>query len=299
MTRLVNLGSLCIDNVYGVEKIASPGETVASHSYEVFPGGKGLNQSLAAQLAGCSVFHIGCVGSDGIWLKEFLASKGVDVSHIRESDEATGHAVIQVDALGQNSIVIVGGSNRSISDADIEVALDLARDGWLLLQNEINDLGEILERSFAAGVKVALNVAPVDGREQDYSLSGLGMLIVNEIEAASLSSSSESDPLSSLSILCSRLPQTQVVLTRGNQGLLYGMGDKRLVMEATTVTAVDETAAGDSFIGYLMASMIAGDPIEGSLRRASAAGARTVMRAGAASSIPSKSEVDLFLANRN
>ncbi len=297
MTRLVNLGSLCIDNVYGVEKIASPGETVASHSYEVFPGGKGLNQSLAAQLAGCSVFHIGCVGSDGIWLKEFLASKGVDVSHIRESDEATGHAVIQVDALGQNSIVIVGGSNRSISHADIEVALDLARDGWLLLQNEINDLGEILERSFAAGVKVALNVAPVDGREQDYSLSGLGMLIVNEIEAAALSS--ESDPQSSLSVLCSRLPQTQVVLTRGNQGLLYGMGDKRLVMEATTVTAVDETAAGDSFIGYLMASVISGDSIEGSLRRASAAGARTVMRAGAASSIPTKGEVDLFLANRN
>ena len=297
MTRLVNLGSLCIDNVYGVEKIASPGETVASHSYEVFPGGKGLNQSLAAQLAGCSVFHIGCVGSDGIWLKEFLASKGVDVSHIRESDEATGHAVIQVDALGQNSIVIVGGSNRSISHADIEVALDLARDGWLLLQNEINDLGEILERSFAAGVKVALNVAPVDGREQDYSLSGLGMLIVNQIEAAALSS--ESDPQSSLSVLCSRFPQTQVVLTRGNQGLLYGMGEKRLVMEATTVTAVDETAAGDSFIGYLMASVISGDPIEGSLRRASAAGARTVMRAGAASSIPTKDEVDLFLANRN
>ena len=297
MTRLVNLGSLCIDNVYGVEKIASPGETVASHSYEVFPGGKGLNQSLAAQLAGCSVFHIGCVGLDGIWLKEFLASKGVDVSHIRESDEATGHAVIQVDALGQNSIVIVGGSNRSISHADIEVALDLARDGWLLLQNEINDLGEILERSFAAGVKVALNVAPVDGREQDYSLSGLGMLIVNQIEAAALSS--ESDPQSSLSVLCSRFPQTQVVLTRGNQGLLYGMGEKRLVMEATTVTAVDETAAGDSFIGYLMASVISGDPIEGSLRRASAAGARTVMRAGAASSIPTKDEVDLFLANRN
>ena len=177
------------------------------------------------------------------------------------------------------------------------MALDLARDCWLLLQNEINDLGEILERSFAAGVKVALNVAPVDGREQDYSLSGLGMLIVNEIEAAALSS--ESDPQSSLSVLCSRLPQTQVVLTRGNQGLLYGMGDKRLVMEATTVTAVDETAAGDSFIGYLMASVISGDQIEGSLRRASAAGARTVMRAGAASSIPTKGEVDLFLANRN
>ena len=297
MARLVNLGSLCIDNVYGVEKIASPGETVASRSYEVFPGGKGLNQSLAAQLAGCSVFHVGCVGSDGIWLKEFLASKGVDVSHIRESDEATGHAVIQVDALGQNSIVIVGGSNRSISNAEVDVALDLAKDGWLLLQNEINDLGYILERSFAAGIKVALNVAPVDGREQDYPLSGLGMLIVNEFEAAALSS--QSDPQSSLSDLCSRLPATQVVLTRGSQGLSYGLGDKRIDMEATTVTAVDETAAGDSFIGYLMASVIGGDPIERSLRLASAAGAKTVMRAGAASSIPTKEEVEAFIAHRN
>ena len=296
MSRLVNLGSLCIDNVYGVQKIASPGETVASRSYEIFPGGKGLNQSLAAQMAGCVVSHVGCVGMDGLWLKEFLADKGVDVSHVRECSESTGHAVIQVDELGQNSIVIVGGTNRLISNDEIDVALHLAQEGWLLLQNEINDLDRILERSFKAGVSVALNVAPVDGREQDYPLDGLGMLIVNEIEAASLSL--EADSTTSLNKLCARLPDTHVVLTQGSQGLLYGLGDERLVMEAIPVNAVDETAAGDSFIGYLMASFTAGDSIERSLRLGSTAGALTVTRAGAASSIPTKEEVDLFLSNQ-
>ena len=70
MTRLVNLGSLCIDHVYAVPAISGAGETVASRGHEVFPGGKGLNQSVAAARAGASVVHVGCVGEDGVWLEK-------------------------------------------------------------------------------------------------------------------------------------------------------------------------------------------------------------------------------------
>ena len=71
MPKLINLGSLCVDNVYSVDTIATVGETVASRNHAVFPGGKGLNQSLAASKAGADVHHIGCVGEDGIGLRKY------------------------------------------------------------------------------------------------------------------------------------------------------------------------------------------------------------------------------------
>ena len=104
MSRLINLGGLNIDYVYGVPSIARSGETVPSFDYQIFPGGKGLNQSLAAVKAGASVFHVGRIGQDGQWLKEVLAKCGVDVSQVLDTDGPSGHAVIQVNADGENAI---------------------------------------------------------------------------------------------------------------------------------------------------------------------------------------------------
>lgn len=294
MSKLVNLGSLCIDNVYSVSTLAGAGETVASRAHEVFPGGKGLNQSLAACRAGCDVVHVGCVGADGQWLKALLHDAGVDVENVREVDGASGHAVIQVDDNGQNSIVISGGTNRQITDADISAALSRIGPGdWLLLQNEINDLETVLQQAYARDVAVALNVAPVDGREQNYSLADLAMLIVNEVEAAALAG--DSDPDTALSVLCEKYPTVRVVLTLGRDGLRYGHGDDRRTLAALQVDAVDETAAGDAFIGFLMAAVIDGQDIDAALRLASAAGALAVTRAGAASSIPTLAEVTALI----
>ena len=112
MPKLVNLGSLCVDNVYRVGSIAAAGETVASASHDVFPGGKGLNQSIAAARAGAQVVHVGCVGGDGDWLRDTLAAEGVDVSGVRIVDGSSGHAVIQVNDRGENAIVIAGGATE-------------------------------------------------------------------------------------------------------------------------------------------------------------------------------------------
>ena len=290
MPKLINLGSLCIDNVYSVTTIATVGETVASQNHAVFPGGKGLNQSLAASKAGVDVHHIGCVGEDGIWLKELLADAGVNVSDVRQVEIRSGHAVIQVDSAGQNSIVISGGANRSIQPLDRDVALTLLQPGdWLLLQNEINDIEALLQEASDRDVNIAFNVAPVDGREKNYSLDAVELLIVNEVEAAALAQ--ETDLEIALDALCGRYPTTHVVLTLGRDGLLHGIWGHREKLAAYLVEAVDETAAGDAFVGYLMAGLLSGEDYLKALQLGSAAGALAVTQRGAASSIPEYADV--------
>ena len=290
MPKLVNLGSLCVDNVYRVGSIAATGETVASASHDVFPGGKGLNQSIAAARAGAQVVHVGCVGDDGDWLRDTLAAEGVDVSGVRIVDGSSGHAVIQVNDRGENAIVIAGGANRTLDNADVERALDQVRaDDWLLLQNEINDLEEVLRLARERRCRLAFNVAPVDGREAGYDLADVHLLIVNEIEAAALAGTT--DPPTAAKLLRDRLPNAEVVLTLGKDGLIHAGANGLSRLAAYPVQAMDETAAGDAFIGFLMAALLAGDDIEPALRMGSAAGALAATKAGAASSIPTLTEV--------
>ena len=294
MPKLINLGSLGIDHVYSVDHISGAGETISSLSHDVFPGGKGSNQSIAAAKAGAEVIHVGCIGPDGDMLIDVLQEVNVDIEAVRVGETATQHAVIQVDRQGQNSIVIFGGANRTINQHDRDVALSkVDRGDWLLLQNEINDLEEILNQAGEQNISVAFNVAPVDGREKDYDYSRVGLLIVNEVEAAALAD--DEDPRGAFDILTSRFPDTIVLLTLGRDGGIYGGGEHPpVVYQSHVVDAVDETAAGDTFIGYFMAEWLRSQNLARAVEDASAAGAIAVTKPGAASSIPSRAEVDAF-----
>ena len=295
MPKLVNLGSLCIDNVYSVPNITAAGETVASLEYAVHAGGKGLNQSLAAAKAGATVAHVGCVGADGGGLKQGLADVGVDVSAVREIDGPSGHAVIQVNPSGENAIVITGGANRTLDDADIDTAFGLCEaQDWLLLQNEINKMEDIFERSSSNFPKLALNLAPVDERIRHYDLSAVDLLVVNEVEAQALAG--EAAIADALEALCARYPACDIVLTLGREGLRYGKADERVALDAFSVQAVDETGAGDAFVGYLMAALLEGRQMPDALIAGSAAGALAATRAGAASSIPDRDAVASLIA---
>lgn len=295
MPKLVNLGSLCIDNVYSVPNITASGETVASLEYAVYAGGKGLNQSLAAARAGARVVHVGCVGSDGRWLKAELSKSGVDVAAVREADSPSGHAVIQVNPSGENAIVISGGANRTLDDADIETAFSSCEeDDWLLLQNEINKMEDIFKISSNKRLKLALNLAPVDERIGNYDLGSVDLLIVNEVEAQALSGRSAVDD--AFEALCARYPSCDVVVTLGRDGLRYGRGPERIALGAFEVEAVDETGAGDAFVGYLMAALLEGQRMQDALIAGSAAGALATTRAGAASSIPDREAVSAVTA---
>lgn len=299
MARIINLGSLCVDHVYQVDTLVKAGETLASHDHQLFPGGKGLNQSLAAGRAGAQVTHVGAVGEDGRFLIDLLHDNGVETQDIQVLPGASGHAVIQVTPEGQNAIVIAGGTNRALSQALILSTLEsLQPQDWLLLQNEVNDVAHILSLAAARKIQVALNVAPVDGREANYDLSGVSLLIVNEAEAMALAQHRRTDITSVAQAfieLQQAVPKGHLVLTQGRHGLRYAHQQQVFSLSAYSVTAVDETAAGDAFIGYLLAAIILGKSMLDALCEASAAGALAVTSAGAATSIPLQSAVIDFM----
>jgi ribokinase len=295
MSRLLNFGSLCIDNVYTVGDFARPGETVASLGYQMFAGGKGLNQSIAASKAGAQVYHAGRIGHDGLWMKELMAAAGVDVERVLVDEEsASGHAVIQVNAAGENAIVITGGANRRIGSDDIADGLaGFGAGDLILLQNEINRLDEIMECAARNGLRIVFNAAPMDEGIGVYPLEQVGTLIVNELEAAGLCG--EVEPARALSALRERFPQAAIVLTLGADGVIYADAATRLAVSGHPVQSVDGTGAGDTFIGYYLAEMMRSGDVESALRLANAAGAICVTRPGAAASIPEPHEVFAFL----
>jgi hypothetical protein len=150
-----NLGSINLDHVYRVPHLPAPGETLAAEALTSGLGGKGANQSIAAARAGARVAHIGRIGADGGPAGAALAEAGVDVTHVTRSAQATGHAIILVDAAGENSIVIHPGANRDQQTAAIDAALSGAAPGdTLLLQNETDAQVAAAGIARAAGLRV-------------------------------------------------------------------------------------------------------------------------------------------------
>ena len=144
--EILSFGSLNIDNVYCVEYIVKPGETISSKELKLYPGGKGLNQSVALAKAGVPVYHAGNVGEDGGMLMEYCTEYGVDTRLIRKVKTPTGNAMIQVSDTGENSIVLFRGANFENDIEYIKQVLgNFTAGDYLILQNEINCLKEVIE----------------------------------------------------------------------------------------------------------------------------------------------------------
>lgn len=159
MKRILNFGSLNTDYVYKVDHILQGGETIQSESRTVFPGGKGLNQSIALVRAGLSVCHAGLIGTDGEHLRDLLNQNGVDTSLIETRDMPGGHTVIQVSREAQNAILLFGGSNGAVDEAYADrVLAQFGAGDILLLQNEISALPYILEKARARHGDLAQSV---------------------------------------------------------------------------------------------------------------------------------------------
>ena len=292
--KILNFGSCNIDYVYSVEHIVVPGETIMSNKLELFAGGKGLNQSIAAARAGARVFHAGCLGNDGAMLKEVLIKSGVDVSNVTELDTKNGHAVIQVSSQGENSIFLYPGSNALVTKEIIdEVLSKFTDDDLLLLQNEISLVHYIIEAAFEKGMKIAFNPAPFTDSLKTIDFSKISYLILNETEAMGFTGLD--DALKSLDCIGNRYKELTVILTLGKEGCIYRCNGETVRQSAFSVKAVDTTAAGDTFIGYFLASICKGISVKKALKTASCASAVTVSKMGAAPSIPYMEEVEAAL----
>jgi ribokinase len=284
-STILNFGSINIDNVYRLEHFVQPGETLASLSLDIVLGGKGANQSVAIARAGVKVKHIGRACKTDSWVFAQLESCGVDISHVEGVDEPSGHAIIQVDQQGENAIVLHGGANQSFDANDLAKLISKSHAGdYLLAQNECNGLSDMVEMALDAGLKVALNPAPMTAAIRSLPLHRLDTLIVNQGEAQALCDQIEIDDV--VSALAESLPQTRVVITLGGDGAILIVGGSVTKVPAFATKVVDTTAAGDTFVGYFLAGLVGGLSDLQALERASEAASLAVQSLGAIPSIP-------------
>lgn len=264
------IGSINQDIVCTVAELPAPGETVAGLGVARHPGGKGLNQAVAAARWGASTAMIGQVGDDaaGRQLTAVLAGAGVDTGAIAVVPEGlTGHAYIFVSAAGENMIVVAGGVNRTL---ETPTSLPSARVVLAQLETPVAATAAVFERARAACAITLLNAAPA--LPEGAALFPLAdVVIVNEIECASYGAALAGKPL---------------VVTRGAAGAAVIDADGETHVPGCAAKVVDTTGAGDCFCGVLAAELAAGADMLSAVAMANAAAARSTETAGAASSMP-------------
>lgn len=288
--KVLNFGSVNIDFTYRVPHFVRPGETLSARSVTKNAGGKGFNQSVALSRAGLEVHHAGHIGEDGQFLLDLCRQYGIHTENLTCIGTPTGNAMIQVDDQGANCILLYGGANREMEPGFVQEVLSRFAPGdWIVLQNEINCMNEILVMARAAGLKIAINPAPMNEDISPEALALADWIILNETEAMELTG--EKEPSAQLKALSERFPAGSFLLTLGVRGAICQKDGRIYTCGACKVEAVDTTAAGDTFAGFFLAELIGGKTPDEALETASRASALAVMKQGAAKSVPSMEEV--------
>lgn len=302
MRNLLVVGSLNMDMIIRTDKIPSVGETLMGELHAYVPGGKGANQACAGGRLGSGVAMLGTVGQDsfGEALIESLNSAGVDTSLMKYSYTATGLAVICVDKLANNSIVVIPGANKHTDVQYVRQNCDAIADSKvILLQMEIphEAVYEAIRIAHKNKRTVVLNPAPAPENITDDILSMIDYLTPNETELESLTGISVTDEVSATKAgraLISRGVK-HVIATLGSRGALFISDGIQELFPAHAVEAVDTTAAGDSFNAAFAIELANDRDFRESLIFASAAAAISVTRNGAQTSIPTRDEVKNFI----
>ena len=294
--KVLNFGSLNIDYVYSLDHFVQKGETISSDALHIFPGGKGLNQSVALGRAGVSVSHAGAVGKDGDFLLELLKESCVDTKYIQVLEGIqTGTAIIQNDKSGDNCIILYSGANHQITKEQIANTIsDFEKGDFLVLQNEINGMDSIVRVAEEKGLKIVLNPSPMNEKILGLPLQYVDYFVLNEVEAAQilgLENISEKDGEKIVRELYNTYPHAKIVLTLGAEGSIYFDGEKLYRQRAYKTDVVDTTAAGDTFSGFFIAGILRGDTLEQAMDTAARAAGIAISRPGAAPSIPKIEEV--------
>lgn len=289
---VLNLGSMNLDYVYNVAHIVEPGETESSSEMHVFLGGKGMNQSVALAKAGAEVYQGGMIGAeDGQLFLDACREYGIHEEYIRQIHTKSGHAIIQVDKHAQNCILLYGGANQMLTTEYVdEVLSHFGNEDFLLLQNEVNLLPYIVDRAYEKGMQIALNPSPFNDKLAAVDMRKISLFLLNEVEGTQITGQTEPDAI--ISTLLEMYPHAKIVLTLGCNGAVYADKAHRYFQPIFPVTAVDTTAAGDTFTGYFLAGLLENWDIPDILRISAKASSITVSRKGAAPSIPFRSELN-------
>lgn len=289
MGRVVVLGSINADVIASVGALPEPEQTILGTAVQIHPGGKGLNQAVAAARGGADVVLAGCIGADkwGDELLAFLRTTTIDHSLVVRADEPTGVAIVTVATDGTNSIVVVPGANRC-DDIDQVASAAMSSVGpgdVVLAQLELPPA--VVHRAFETardrGATTALNPSPVGGTapaDLRRCLASSTIVVVNQGEAAALD------------LPVARLPGQLVIETHGAEAVVATDDEGTFAVPARLAIAVDTTGAGDCFTGVLVAGLAEGRPLRSSIDRAIVAASLQVRRVGAAPAMPDAAEID-------
>jgi ribokinase len=303
-TKIVVVGSLNADLVQRVARFPRAGETVVGSDLSIVPGGKGANQACAAALLCGNVAMVGQVGADpfGPTLIQNLAKTGVDTSNVATcASAATGTAAILVLANGENVIVISPGANGRLTPDDVAHRLTMLVPGDVLLAQlevPLESTRRALEIGRQHGAITMLDPAPAQELDDNF-LALVDFLTPNQTEAAYLLGSEHE-----IQSYEEAEDAARQLLPRGPAHIILKLGDLGAIIADTKgcyrapgfqVNALDSTAAGDTFNGAFAVALAEGKTIADAARFANAAGAISVTRHGAQSSIPNRFEVDRFL----
>ena len=294
MRDIVVVGSLNVDISLRAERIPRGGETIRADRLTLGPGGKGLNQAIAAARLGGRVHMVGRLGSDRFAdiPRVALEEAGIDTTYVESlSGEHTGTATIVVEkSSGQNAIAVAGGANRALTPAHVRDALAAFRSsGVLLVQLEapVETVDAALELAREHGLVTVLDPAPVCDLG-DALLGKVDVLTPNESEAEALSGIRVVDVESGGAAATKLRERTggDVVVTLGAAGCVWASATGFAHVPVPRVRAIDTTAAGDAFNGGLAVALAQAEPLSHALHRAVAAGAAATLVEGAASSMP-------------
>ena len=310
MAKIVVVGSFNMDLVVRMPAIPRPGETLLGGVFATYPGGKGANQAVAAARLGGEVTMVGRVGADafGEQLLALARAEGIDTRFVGvDSHAATGVALIEVDAQGQNSIAVASGANFTLTAADVAAAFAQIERADLVvmpLETPLETIEAAAELGRKAGARVVLNPAPAQHLAPDL-LKNIDVLIHNEHEAALMAGieiRSPGDARRAAAQLLRAGPRS-VIITLGSQGALIAeAGEPEPIytqVPAFSVSPVDTTAAGDGFVGALAVALGEGRVLPAAAQFAGAAAAISVTRIGAQPSLPARAEVEEFLQTRS
>lgn len=290
---IVVFGAINIDLGLKLKHFPNAGETVLTPSYQWTPGGKGMNQAIAAARAGAKVAMVGCVGDDGFGTRALNALKrdGVLASGVLVLDDVpTGCATVMVDQSGENRIVVAVGANAHVTPEQVPDDI-LSPNHLLLMQMELaEDVNwAVLQRAHELGATTMLNLAPARNLPRS-ALAHLDYLIVNRIEAEQIAKklglTIEKDALKLAHALAKNGGFT-CVITLSNLGSVAVKGDEGWRVGALPVDGVvDTTGAGDTYCGVLAACIQQKLPLPEAMRRASVAGSLSTQGIGAQTAMP-------------